>query len=800
MTKGTLFIFHADRRLLFNNHENAMTQAFYTRASDPSFNSPPPGLTLRCHPRLERSWLGRRIRRGVWLTALAGLALGRLSATAQVFPSEDLGSRGSTVTAWDTFSDTWVATDALERHLPLAVDVGPPRPERSVGIFYFLWLGPHVNGGPYDITRILAQDPTAMQNPASPLWGPLHAPHHWGQSKFGYYLTHDPYVLRKHAQMLADAGIDTLIFDVTNQVTYKENYLALLKVFSEIGKNGGKTPQVAFLCPFWDPAKVAAELYRDLYGPGLYPELWYRWEGKPLILADPAQVGSFEGNTKQETPTALEAGHTLGQSFTVDTTFDAVGGRFPTWNTKASAVTLTLYRATPREPITTQKFDPVEDNAWLMLRLPATMAAGEYYLEASAPVGKIGWWSHSQDVLKGGQAWVDGSAAVGDRTLRISVYRDKAAAIRNFFTFRKPQADYFRGPTGPNMWSWLEVYPQHVFLNQRGEKEQMSVGVAQNAVNGRLATLSAPGAHGRSFHGGAFDPTPGAERRGYNFAEQWARALEQDPKFIFITGWNEWIAGRFDEFNGVKMPVMFVDTFDQEHSRDIEPMRGGHGDDYYYQMVSYIRRFKGVRPSPVAGAPKTIRLEEGFGQWADVLPEFRDDIGDTAHRDFPGYNNCARYVDQTGRNDLTLLKVARDDRFLYFYARTQSALTSATDPQWMLLYIDADANHQTGWEGYDFRIQSVTPDGRNRVLERKAGAGTWERVSELPFFAKGNELHLAVDRESLGLASSNGRLKFDFKWADNIPNSTNILDFIDHGDVAPNGRFNYRYQQSNPVR
>jgi hypothetical protein len=25
---------------------------------------------------------------------------------------------------------------------------------------------------------------------------------------------------------------------------------------------------------------------------------------------------------------------------------------------------------------------------------------------------------------------------------------------------------------------------------------------------------------------------------------------------------------------------MFVDQFDQEHSRDIEPMRGGHGDDY----------------------------------------------------------------------------------------------------------------------------------------------------------------------------------------------------------------------------
>ena len=29
-------------------------------------------------------------------------------------------------------------------------------------------------------------------------------------------------VLRRHANLLADAGIDTLIFDTTNAVTYRE--------------------------------------------------------------------------------------------------------------------------------------------------------------------------------------------------------------------------------------------------------------------------------------------------------------------------------------------------------------------------------------------------------------------------------------------------------------------------------------------------------------------------------------------------------------------------------------------------
>ena len=45
-----------------------------------------------------------------------------------------------------------------------------------------------------------------------------------------------------------------------------------------------------------------------------------------------------------------------------------------------------------------------------------------------------------------------------------------------------------------------------------------------------------------------------------------------------VTGWNEWIAGRFKREG---LPVAFVDQFDQEGSRDIEMMKGGHGDNYY---------------------------------------------------------------------------------------------------------------------------------------------------------------------------------------------------------------------------
>jgi hypothetical protein len=63
--------------------------------------------------------------------------------------------------------------------------------------------------------------------------------------------------------------------------------------------------------------------------------------------------------------------------------------------------------------------------------------------------------------------------------------------------------------------------------------EQICVAVAEHPI----ANI------GRSFHGGR-QPAPGQERtaEGLHFAEQWTRALAVDPEFIFVTGWNEWIA------------------------------------------------------------------------------------------------------------------------------------------------------------------------------------------------------------------------------------------------------------------
>jgi hypothetical protein len=569
--------------------------------------------------------------------------------------------------AWDVFSDTWAATDGLGRTLPLAAETGPPRADRTVALFYFLWSGRHGEAGPFDISRILAADPAARNDPAHPAWGPLGVPHHWGESIFSYYVADDDHVLRKHAQMLGDAGVDVIVFDVTNQFTYPESWRALGRVFTEVRAAGNRTPQFAFLCPFGDPAKVVRELYHELYQPGLFRDLWFLWDGKPLILADPERLGK---------PTAS---------------------------------------GTAPEP------DPVP----------------------------------------------------------------------GFFTFRKPQPDYFQGPTGPNQWGWLEVTPQHAFHDAAGKPEQATVGVAQNALDGKLSALSNPRSHGRSFRAGREPGPDGYSPAGLNFAEQWQRARELDPRVLFITGWNEWIAGRFDEsspFHG-DGPVTFVDQFNQEFSRDIEPMRGGHGDAYFYQMIDGIRRYKGTRPLPPVTSA-AIQLDGSFDDWRAVTPEFRDTIGDPVKRDYRGWGKGTRHVETSGRHDLVAAKVSATSDTLYFHVRATDDLGGPAQERWLWLFLDTDGDSTNGWLGFDYLIGRASADGR-RSLEKSAGTGFgWTAAGEVPFACHGRELECGIPRAALGLPP--GPVTLRFKWADHLDGTGEWSDFTLHGDAAPNDRFTYQ--------
>jgi hypothetical protein len=200
-----------------------------------------------------------------------------------------------------------------------------------------------------------------------------------------------------------------------------------------------------------------------------------------------------------------------------------------------------------------------------------------------------------------------------------------------------------------------------------------------------------------------------------------------------------------------------------------------------------------VRPPQAASSVKTTSLTGGFHQWDDVKPEFLEDLFDTTHRNHPGFGNVGALTNQTGRNDFDTLKVARDADNIYFYVRTREPITAPTGDNWMLLYLDTDCDHKTGWEGYDFVI------GRSRsapgvcTIERNIGGWKWEAAAKAQYVVRGNEMQIVVPRKAVGLEKV--KLKFDFKCADNVPSSGDAMDFVDKGDVAPNGRFKYRFAE-----
>ncbi|MDF2440382.1 MAG: hypothetical protein JWN98_1366, partial [Abditibacteriota bacterium] len=507
--------------------------------------------------------------------------------------------------------------------------------------------------------------------PKNPRFSGVGAFHWWGEPEVGSYRATDPWVARRTRAMLGVAGVDVLFVDVTNAFTYPAELKVLFETARQMRVQGNPAPQIAFIMNS-NTVPTMQRLWDEWYSKNLYSDLWFRWQGKPLIL----------GNRNEKTEE--------GQGIPTEQQ------EFFTWR-----------------------------HSWF----------------ESDPMGWFG----------------DG--------------RDK--------------------------WPWRDKTPQNYGWHDNPKiPEQVAVGVASHPIGENI---------GRSYANKTrvavdqFDSTNTFDQ-GIQFEEQWKRALELDPQLIFVTGWNEWVAQRFvvaknQQINLVGRELkegetFFVDLYNAEFSRDADPMKGGYTDNYYYQLVANIRRYKGARPLPPAGPPKSIALRQSFAQWQNVMPEFRDAIGDTTHRDHPGWGEL-HYKNTTGRNDITHSKAAHDARNLYFYARTAQPLSPRNGRSWMLLLLDTDQSTLTGWHGYDFRVNGQV-GARRTSLERWDGA-RWQRIADVPYRSAGNELHLLVPR---ALLNQQERVALDFKWADNIDPNGSIETFFLDGDVAPPRRFNYRFQEA----
>ncbi len=589
-------------------------------------------------------------------------------------------------------SSQWIAQDGLDRIVATNTQTGNIREDKIVAMFYWTWHGDFGNGqtafnNQQNIDKLIEMGKTErdyMTLSISELrklgiktqMGPYHF---WDEPIYGYYDGDDEWVIRKQAELLAAAGVDVVFFDNTNGTfTWRETALRVMKVFSEARSQGVDAPDVSFMFPF-GPVDHAGtqmvELYNEIYKKGLYEDVWFKLDGKPMVMGWP---GSLNGK----------------------------------------------------------------------------------------------------------------DAKVADE-------------IKKFFTFRSNLGGYLDTESAVNQWGWLSRFPQAYFHNDKGEIEQITVGTAvnHNYVKRIIAPMSlGENIIGRTWTSRGYDTRPDAILYGACLAEQWENAIAVDPKIVFVTAWNEWVAMRIDNWpaSPEQYQNCFVDQYNAEFSRDCEPSAGILKDHYYYQLTNYIRKFKGTNPIEKASWEKLIAVDGGYGQWNNVTPVYNDYFG-LPDRDFDGYKDPEtgkrlHYTNDSGRNDIYDAKVARDYENIYFMVRTVEDLTPYTDAYWMRLYLDMGESDKN-WENYEFILNKQNPKNETTAtLEKFTGDGfATEVVGEVTYCVKGNVLTVCIPKTMLGIPADALDFEFGFKWTDNTLEDGDIMQWYLNGDVAPVGRFNFCY-------
>jgi hypothetical protein len=632
----------------------------------------------------------------------------------------------------DIYPDTWVATDGIGRTLPDYSVVGPVKQDQRhiVGIFYITWHSDNLAElkSPYtaDVSKVLATDPKARLDAKHPLW--TEGSYHWGEPEMGYFLSKDPYVIRKDMSMLADAGVDVLVMDVTNAVRYWDEWDAVFNVMLKMKAEGNKVPAFCFWS-FNGPAiTVVLDLYDKIYKTDKYKDLWFYWDDKPLLLYNGTPSVDANGKVQQHPN--------------------------PHYDPKAK---------------TDANHPHYGDPAY----------AEEFYADYTPEVKKFFtlrtmWWGYSM--------WA-GNRFIGTEdkwSFGYDLGDDRVKAMK----------------------------PDDLVSKHNGIKEEAAVTPAQHPSS--LVGKSWTREQGEPPLNEFDLPTPThvpwlgktvdhPEGYGIYFQQRWDEAIQANPQFLYINDWNEWTAGKYPPADGSSVSFMrrnntyfFVDQYNAEFNRCIQPMKGGYTDNYYMQMAQNIRRYKGVRPIPELSGLRTTTIDGNFDDWANVTVEYRDTIGDTVHRDYPGYGGL-HYKDESGRNDIVTCKVAVDNDFVYYYVETNEPLTPHTGNNWMLLLIDADQNHDTGWSGYDYLVNMNILDDRTTTLMRYDSSlpdNPWIELAQLQYRYSGNKMELAIPRQLIGLRGD--AMSFDFHWCDNPTNLKDPISLCNSGDSAPNRRFNYR--------
>ncbi|MBO4590849.1 MAG: hypothetical protein J5698_07765 [Bacteroidaceae bacterium] len=658
----------------------------------------------------------------------------------------------SVAPAQDLMSDTWVATDGVGRVMPTSADVGLPKGghKRTVGIFYITWHTMNLQHEPVtaDVTKVLAANDNARTDGS--LWPQSVGSFFWGEPEYGYFLSQDPYVVRHDISMLTDAGVDVLILDVTNAVCYYDEWDSLFAVLRQMKDEGNPVPQFCFWAYNGPVITVVQSLYERYYRERHYSDLWFHWDGKPLLLCNlRPELDANGGGVKNPNPhyDAAASSDTLHPHF---------GDAY------YSEPFYTDYTREVKEFFTLRnmwwgyytwggsRYAGTDDNWCFGYEMQDPSVSALTPLERAArhngAVEQMAVTPAQHPISITGKSW---RVATGEPPLGVGDLPDSAYVpwLGRSVAHPEEYGIYFQ-----DRWDEaLSVDPPFIYLNDWNE------WTAGKYPIGKAPGSDAPG------------PTSFLGRTEGDF--------------------------------------YFVDQYNAEFNRTIAPAKGTMGDNYYMQMVQNIRRYKGVRPIPVNKGYSRIRIDGRFDDWRDNGVNYLDTRGDTVHRDFLGYAGH-HYTDNSGRNDIVRSLVRADRRNVYFYVETSAPLTPHTDACWMLLLIDADSDVSTGWEGFDYVVNYRVDSSTSTTLFCYTPDG-WQQVALLPFAYSGTQLELSIPRVQLGLPGGAHSLSFDFKWADNCgmlptpvvgassePAAADVLSVpverFTRGDAAPNRRFRYR--------
>lgn len=546
------------------------------------------------------------------------------------------------------------------------------RADKEVGIFYFLWLGFPFATDIYDVSKILSEHgKDVLFHQVDDKISPEGQAHWWSEPLYGYYNSGDEYIIRRHMEMLTDAGVDFLVFDTTNAVTYENAAKRIMKISSELRAEGWDAPQVVFYTHSYSIQTIRS-LYNLFYSSEVYPDAWYRVDGKPMIIG---------------------------------------------------------------------YADAAKDKA--------------------------------EAVSRGDENYDPG---------------DLEPEIRDFFYLR--EACWPNDEHNKNSWPYTEwQYPQPL----NGDMISVSIATHPRPPFSFNLTHENWGNWGRGYDVKKKVNVPEDAMKGTFFDAQWATALKRDPRFVFITGWNEWVAYKSPYLG----EYMLCDNVDLEFSRDAEPMKGGYEDAYYIQMMDYIRQYKyeSLEGKKAAAVTKTIDVNGSAAQWDDVNAIYRRVGTDDGKRASYGGSKVVYYEQDAVANNILEVRVTSDSENVYFYILTEKNVKLSDEANFMNIFIGTGSTPTAkGWESYEFVI-GRSRDGHTASIEKLNADFTGETLEATAAYSvQGKTVQVQIPRAALGLTASDAYNDFYFKVADGVADPAEIMDYYVTGRSLPMGRLSYLYQ------